>query len=269
MNRLHWIVAALVLMSGTSVHAAPPLEAYGNLPQVELMRVSPSGSRVAMIGVSDGKRQLVVTDIAQNKVLKAAAVGDNIVRNLSWAGDDHLLVTITATTPSMYDYGMERLLLAGVLHVGLDGQQPWSVFQHSDDIEHTVFENFGAYPQQGHWYGYYSGITRVRQLGFGDSGYTRQHEYTDLYRVDLETSKPTLLASGAGREHSWVMGADGNIVAHSESQAASGEWVLYAGRDRGTILLKRQSQTGEIALTGLGRGPGTVLVTDRTAHHRT
>jgi hypothetical protein len=29
--------------------AAPPLDAYGNLPQVELMRTSPSGDRVAMI----------------------------------------------------------------------------------------------------------------------------------------------------------------------------------------------------------------------------
>jgi pimeloyl-ACP methyl ester carboxylesterase len=263
MNRQLWILAAFELASSIA-RAAPPLEAYGNLPQVELMRVSPSGSRVAMIGVANDKRQLIVTDMEQNKVIKAAAVGENIVRNLSWAGEDHVLVTITATTPSMYDFGMERLMLEAVLHVGLDGQQPWSVFEHSDAIEHSVFGNFGAFPQQGHWYGYYGGITRVRQRGFGDSGSTRQHEYTDLYRVDLETSKPTLLATGAGRQHDWVVGPDGSIVAHSESQVATGEWVLYAGQDRGTVLLKRQSLTGDVAMMGLGRGPGTVLVTDRT-----
>ena len=139
---------------------------------------------------------------------------------------------------------MERILLEGVLHVGLDGQQPWSVFDHSDDIEHSVFGIYGTYPQQGHWYGYFGGLTRTRQLGFGDSGYTRQHDYTDLYRVDLETSKPTLLARGAGRSHDWVIGADGNIVAHSESQQATGEWVLYVGRDRRPALLKKQTPTG-------------------------
>jgi dipeptidyl aminopeptidase/acylaminoacyl peptidase len=254
---------AIYFVAGIA-QAAPPLEAYGDLPQVELMRVSPSGSRVAMIGVANDKRRLIVTDVTQNKVLKAAAVGENTVRDLSWAGDDQILVTISTTTPPMYDFGMERALLEGVLHVGLDGQQPWSVFEHSDDIEHTVFGNFGAYPQQGHWYGYYGGITRTRALGFSDSGYTRQHNYTDLYRVDLETSKPTLLASGAGRDHRWVVSADGNIVAHSESRDATGEWALYAGRDRGTVLLKKQTLTGEIGLMGLGRGPGTVLVLDQT-----
>jgi pimeloyl-ACP methyl ester carboxylesterase len=253
-----------LLTHGQAVHAAPPLEAYGNLPQVELMRVSPSGSRAAMIGVANDKRQLVVTDITQNKVLKAAAVGDMVVRNLRWAGDEQVLLTITTTTPSLYDYGMERILLAGVLHVGLDGQQPWSVFDHSDDIEHSVFGNYGAYPQQGHWFGYFGGLTRTRQLGFGASGYTRQNEITDLYRVDLDSSKPTLLARGAGRLHDWVIGADGSIVAHSESQRATGEWVLYAGQERGPALLKKQAPTGEIGLEGLGRGADTVVVIDRS-----
>jgi dipeptidyl aminopeptidase/acylaminoacyl peptidase len=264
MNRQTQILAAFTLASCALAHAAPPLEAYGHLPQVELMRVSPSGARVAMIGVASDKRQLIVTDVVQNKVLKAAAVGENIVRNLRWAGDDQLLLTITTTTPSMYDFGMERYMLSAVLHVGLDTQQPWAVFEHSDDIEHSVFGEYGAYPQQGHWIGYFTGWTRARQLGFGDSGYTRQNHYTDLYRVDLETSKPTLLAKGAGRSHDWVIGADGSIVAHSESQESTGEWILYAGRDRDTVLLKRQSPTGEVVLSGLGRGQGTVLVTDRT-----
>jgi hypothetical protein len=49
-----------------NAHAAPPPEVYGNLPQAELMRVCPCGSRVAMFGVAYAKRQLIMTGVAQD-----------------------------------------------------------------------------------------------------------------------------------------------------------------------------------------------------------
>ena len=148
--------------------------------------------------------------------------------------------------------------------MGLDQTPPWSVFERSDNIEHTVFDFYKAYPQQGHWSGYFGGRSLVRQPGFGDNGYTRQHTYIDLYRVDLETSKPTLLASGAGREHEWVIGGDGSIVAHVEYAEGSGEWVLYAGNERDKVLLKKTTPIRDMHIEGQGRSAGTVWVIDRT-----
>jgi len=258
------IIIGGLLLTESLVTAAPSLDDYGNLPQVELMRVSPSGNHIALIGVDHGKRQLLVADAADNKVIKAATVGENKVRDLEWAGDDHLLVTITATSDRLYDFENERYELAGVLHVGLDNKTPWAVFDHSDDVEHTVFGFEGAFAEQGHWFGYFSGWTRVRERGFGDTGYTRQNHYLDLYKVDLETSKPTLMAKGAGADHEWAIGADGQIVAHSEYSAGSGEWVLYGGKARDKTLLKRTSPQQQVALQGLGRTDGTVLVLDQT-----
>jgi dipeptidyl aminopeptidase/acylaminoacyl peptidase len=227
------------------------------------MRVSPSGLRVAMVAVVGEKRQLVLAEVAGGKVLKAAAIGSNKVRDLSWAGDEHMLVSISATTAPMYDFGFQRYELRGVLHVGLDGKPPWSVFEHSDNIEHTVFGEFGAHPQEGRWYGYFGGLSLVRQRGFGDNGYTRQHTYIDLYRVDLETSQPTLLATGAGREHDWILGGDGSIVAHVEYAEGSGEWVLYSGAKRDRVLLKKTTPILDIGALGQGRSSGTVLVIDQ------
>ena len=262
---LRWVRIPLCLwLIGHPAVAAPPLEAYGNLPQVELMRVSPSGNRIAMIGVDHEKRLLVLSEAGTNKVLRAAAVGENKIRDISWAGDDHLLVTITATSGLLYDYGNERFELGAVLHVGVDGKPPWSVFEHSDDIEHTVFEINAAFSQQGRWYGYFTGLTLDAQRGFGDHGYTRQHTYLDLYQVDLETSKPKLIAKGAGRDHEWVVGADGKVAAHSEYAQGSGEWALYSGGDRDKKLLNRVSLQQDVILVGLGRRTGTALVLDKT-----
>jgi pimeloyl-ACP methyl ester carboxylesterase len=256
--------SGLGLCHGSPAGAAPPLEAYGNLPQVEHMRVSPSGTRIAMVGVVSEKRQLVLVEVAGSKLIKAAAVGSNKVRDVRWAGNDHVLVSITATSAPLYDFGNLRYELEAVVHVGLDGKPPWSVFEHSDNIEHTVFGSYGAYSRNDHWYGYFGGLTLVRQLGFGDHGYTRQHTYTDLYRVDLETSQPTLMAPGAGREHDWVLGADGSIVAHAEYSAGSGEWILYEGIERDKVLLKKSTPLEEVGVAGLGRTVGTVLVIDHT-----
>ena len=276
MERPHQFLGPLILAAsgfapylGNTASASPALEAYGNLPQVEYIRLAPSGSRVAMVGVIGDKRQLVLAEVAGSKLTKAAAIGENKVRDLSWAGDEHVLVTITATTAPLYDFGYQRYELGGVLHVGLDGAAPWSVFGHSDNIEHTVFGIYRAYAREGHWYGYFGGITLVRQRGFGDYGYTREHTYADLYRVDLETSRPTLMATGAGGDHSWILGGDGSIAAHTEYSEGSGEWVLYAGAERGIVLLKKTTPTRDIEVAGLGRRPGTVLVIDHTDHEDT
>jgi dipeptidyl aminopeptidase/acylaminoacyl peptidase len=253
-----------LLLHQRLVIAAPSIDDFGNLPQVELMRVSPSGNHIALIGVDHGKRQLLIADSADNKVLKAAVVGENKVRDVQWSGDEHLLVTITATSERLYDFGNERYELAGVLHVGMDARAPWAVFDHSDDIEHAVFGFEGTFSEQGHWYGYFNGWTRVRERGFGDTGYTRQNAYLDLYKVDLETSKPTLVAKGVGAYHEWAIGADGQIVAHSEYSAGSGEWILYGGKSREKALLKRTSPRRDVSLIGLGRTDRTVLVLDQT-----
>ena len=118
MERSHQFLRFMVASSGLALSlastagAAPPIEAYGSLPQVEYMRVSPSGQRVAMVGVVGEKRQLVLAEVAGGKVLKAAAIGTNKVRNVSWAGDEHVLVSISATTAPLYDYGFQRVELS-------------------------------------------------------------------------------------------------------------------------------------------------------------
>ena len=48
-------------MPATAQVAAPPLEAYGELPTLEDMALSRSG-RIAMLATSDGKRAIIALD---------------------------------------------------------------------------------------------------------------------------------------------------------------------------------------------------------------
>lgn len=274
MERTSRTLRTLVVLTsclGWAAHSAsapPPLEAYGHLPQVELVRLSPSGGRVALIGVANDKRQLVLAEAADHKLIKAAGVGSNKIRNLEWAGDDHVLVFVTSTTPRQLGY-VGRYELDAVLHVGLDEAAPWAVFGNSNSIEHVVYGYFGASVQDGQEAAYFSGVTLQRQRGFGPQGYLRESGNPDLYRIDLRTAKPTLIASGAGLGHDWLMGSDGSIVAHSEYNGDSGESVVYLGTDRAKVLQKEVDPLGGLEIEGRGRIAGTVLVTKSTDDEET
>ncbi len=251
-----WMLLAGLLSVGAA--AAPPLESYGRLPGIELVRLSPSGERIALTGaVGDARRVLLMT--RDHHLLRAVTVGETKVRNLSWVGEEHVLVTMSSTVDAVMDLG-HSYELTGVVHVGLRGN-PWSVFQTSRDIEHFVQGYFGAASEGGHWSGFFGGITETRGA---DNTFYFNHGYRDLYRVDLDTAATSLVAKGSEFDHDWVLSPEGVVLAHSEYQKRSGEWRLYAGAHDDKVLLKKTSPTRDIYLAGQGRSPGTVVVRDTT-----
>jgi dipeptidyl aminopeptidase/acylaminoacyl peptidase len=253
------MISALGLAFGSDhARSAPPLEAYGRLPATELVRISPSGERIALIMVTGETRKLIIMTPA-GMPLKAEAVGDAKVRDLEWAGDDHLLVTKTATVDLPLDFE-QSYELAAVLHVGLNEDKIWAVFQHSPGIVATVVGSYGSALQGGRWFGYFGGITMERSA----DTYHFSHDYADLYRLDLQTGETHLKAKGSERQHDWVLAADGTIVAHSEYDEKSGAWSLFAGPHDSSLLLKKSAPLGDIELQGAGRTPGTVLLLDET-----
>jgi dipeptidyl aminopeptidase/acylaminoacyl peptidase len=256
-----FLLAGLLPAQPRTARAAPPIEAYGRLPGVELVRLSPSGERVALIGVVGEQRRLFIMN-ADNKVLKTGLIGDSKVRDLNWAGDDHLLVTTSATMNLQLDFG-HKYELASVIHVGMDDKAPWAVFSRCNGIEPTVRGYFGAAQQGGKWYGFFGGITEARDLA---GGYVFDHGYADLYRVDLGTGKTVLVANGSEREHEWAIGEDGTVIAHSEYTGAAGDWRMFAGPHsvNNNPVIHKLSPTNDIDLVGAGRSPGTALVLNRS-----
>lgn len=252
--------SALFGVQGGAI-AAPPIETYGRLPGIDLVQLSPSGERVAMIGVVGESRRLIVLS-ADRKLLQSGSVGDAKIRDLAWAGDDHLLLTASATADMRLDFGM-KIEFAKVVQVSLAAKKAWTVFEDSKEIAHLVRGIYGTALKEGRWYGYFGGVTQLRQ----GSVFVLDHQYPDLYRVDLGTGEPKLEAKGADREREWVIDADGRITAHSDYNQGTGEWRLFAGRELHDALIKRADPTGDVDLLGLGRTPGTVLMVDTSGVH--
>lgn len=248
---------------GSTAGAAPPLEIYGRLPAVELVRLSPSADHLAMVGVVGGAnpmRRVFIFSGDGKTLVRAIGIGDAKLRDLEWAGDEHLLITTTATVNLTLDFG-QSYELAAVINLSLNSKVPWSVFGRSNGIEPTVVGSFGTAQTDGRWYGYFGGITEVRN---GAGEYQFEHGWTDLYRVDLESDKTELAAHGSERDHQWAVAAGGGIVAHSEYDEKSGEWRLFAGPHDDRVLIDKLSPIDQIELLGPGRVAGTVLVLDQS-----
>jgi hypothetical protein len=115
-----WLALAVICAAAGALcdeaAAAPPLEAYGRLPAVELMRLSPEGDRFAFVAVSGEARKLYVATL-DGKALLATPVGQAKVRDLEWVGEDHLLATTSATVDLSIDFGYKYELYS-VLQIG-------------------------------------------------------------------------------------------------------------------------------------------------------
>ena len=257
------LAASLGLASSGARAAPPPVEAYGKLPALELMRLSPSGDKFAFVAVAKEKRQVYVATVA-GKLLASGQAGQNKVRDIAWAGDDHVLIFSSATADLRADYGY-KYELGAALQLDLKTNKSWTVFQDSPGIAHTIFGYYGSSLVKDRWYGYFGGVTFDKTVG----NYTFDHGWPDLYRVDLQTGAVGLVARGNKLLRHWSVAADGAVVAHDLYDQPSGQWRLLAGDGFGKVLMERSSPQDDVGLEGLGSTPGTVLITDDTGDRST
>jgi hypothetical protein len=95
---------ALGLLAAFAVgpaRAAAPLAAYGNLPMIEQIAISPSGKFLAIAFVKDEQRTIVVEDLALKKPVNGIRLGPTKLRGLEWAGDNHLILLSSFTGGSI------------------------------------------------------------------------------------------------------------------------------------------------------------------------
>ena len=258
MRRVVFVFIAGLALAPLGAMATPPpaldLAVYGRLPNIELMRLSPSGERLAYLQVNGDDRRLVIKDLV-GKTVFAGSVGDNKIRDLDWAGEDHLVITATATQRS--DDFPDKNEWSHTIVADVATQKVIEVFATSQTILRTTFGYHGAVARSGHWYGYFAGLTLNKTRGFDPS--LNSQSYLDLYRVDLDTGATELAAPANQKPSQWALDTTGAVIAHSQYDEVSGLWTLRTGKEGG-VLASLKEPLGEIGLEGMGRTPDTVIV---------
>jgi dienelactone hydrolase len=246
-------VLTLSLMARAAV-AAPPLETYGKLPTVESIELSPDGKRIAFVGSIGGQRTLTVREIG-GPVLASSPVGSLKMRGVDWVGNDIVLVSNTSTFNWGVLSGGQNVELLEIVSIDLVGKKSFPVMQKAKTLG-SVFGQYGARQINGRWYGYFGGYETSKD----DNGNPQiVGEGRNLYRIDLLTGEPLLIAQGRDDSDDWQVGADGKLVARAAYLRGSGTWKMYVG-DNVTPSLSREDKFNRSSLIGIGRTPGTVLI---------
>ena len=90
--------ACVAVMSGSAFAAeTSDLAIYGRLPQYEEVKVSPDGSKLAMVMTNGDERFVIVRTVAGQQ-LAGVRAGTTKLRGLTWAGEDHLILVSSQTT---------------------------------------------------------------------------------------------------------------------------------------------------------------------------
>ncbi|MDP8917192.1 MAG: LpqB family beta-propeller domain-containing protein, partial [Pseudomonadota bacterium] len=173
-----------------SAAAAPPLEAYGRLPAVEDLELSPKGDRVAFISVDGEQRQLVVHRLDGKERIRLNA-GKAKVRDLSWAGEDHLLITSSTTGQVMQFEGTNEWFQTGAYN--LRTRKYVTLLDNTPNTLNSVMGAPVVAKHRGEPAVFVRGITMK-----GDGSY-------DLYRVDLDSGRGAIHSEGGPGVGDWVL----------------------------------------------------------------
>jgi dipeptidyl aminopeptidase/acylaminoacyl peptidase len=263
------ILASLVLSPFTPVHAADvlPAEAFGALPALDDVELSPDGKLLAWSEPNGDGPRMAIFDLDAHKVTRVLGFGAGMkLRSLAWADNETLLSTASAfvtygerraedhyevsrTYASDVNTGKTSMLLME------DGSRPlvtgatllaWRTPKPKTVIMSTMdFSPLEAKRQTG---------TRLT-IGRKDEGWVSQ-----VFEVDTRTGKGTRIAMGTAFTEDWVINRDGEPVARSEWNPASRLFTINAKAGVGWKEIFRSTDEPGRTLYGLTSDEKSIVI---------
>jgi dipeptidyl aminopeptidase/acylaminoacyl peptidase len=239
----------------TASIAIPPLSTYGNLPGFEDAALSPSGERVAMIGMINDHRYLIVLD-EDAKPLLTFQIGDQKLGRLRWGGNDRVLLEMRHTDNLGIGFTAEKAEFSDMLVIPLDGKAPRPIFYGSRSVKGGIRGFFGTVERDGRWFGYFGGITLTTDA---KSDPILDNTNSVLYEVDLESGDIKRIANRAdeGIRRSWKIDTSGKVAVTFDYISSSGEWRIR--NSDGKLIASGRNPLGNVGLVSFGRTPDTII----------
>lgn len=247
------IVAALACGVFGQATAAP-LAAYGRLPSLEQVLISPDGSRIAFVNTAEnGDRSIAVVRMADQKPLFVGHVGSTKVRDLTWADGDNLLVTTSATT-SVDDHASGLLALRDeyffIEDINVANGRILKLLEHAPGIWNNAISYPSVCTDHGNLY------------AVVEAWHEHDNENVDaLVRVNLANNDPDIIADGSHATDGWLVDQHCRPIAETRYDNVRGLWQLYLNAGGRWLLSK--SLTAPIDrpdIHGLNRDGTAVLL---------
>ncbi len=250
------VVAAGVAIGGAigakaAEAQAQPLSIYGHLPNVDQIAISPDGQKLA-VSLTDGELRLVTIREAREdgKLLSVVNLGDIKLRDVRWAGPEHVLITKSNTAQPYGLVGPKREYWMTV-DVNLTTKKQRLLMEHQEQAMNVVLGPPTVRMLDGEPYAFVEGVYFVDNYG-ADT----------LYKINLKTGATRRMdAGGSPDTDDWLVSPDGQPLGQSIYDEQKGAWSLKLKTDHGWVTAERAvSKMGSRRLGGLGRDGRSVLV---------
>ncbi|NEX94061.1 S9 family peptidase [Caulobacter sp. 17J65-9] len=247
--------AAAVLQfacAAPALAAPPPIEAYGQLPGLDKVAISPGGQNIAYIAQVGDKRRLGVQTVA-GQPLGVVDLGTVKIRSISWLDDTHVVIVQSVTTDKFSDFGDLLEASNGQIYnvttrkfaTVLDSASGVGSSRTGDESVLNLFNSYWVREIDG------QRVMLVDAFQTGNS---------TLFKIDPDTGKGTPFL----KNFDGLLDAAGKVTAKSERRFELGSWRLLADdgvKDRELFVWKGGEKTVDWpSLMGFGRAPDTVLV---------
>lgn len=242
-----------------AAQAAPlPPSAFGRTPAIANVDLSPNGNFAAWSESSETGDVVVMFDLVNKRQLRAFNVGDYIkLRDLSWADDETLLITVSRTVLPAYGLNRRPMEYWRTQAVDIAGESGRTLLMQQGDMELvSAAEMIALHPARPKTvimasYDYAEALAAPAMGSRVDRGRRGSGWIYNLYEVDTRTGKGSKLATGNNFTQDWVVDRAGLPVARSEWVADKSLFRILA-KDGGSWREIYQQVDGEsLALTGL------------------
>ena len=250
---LAWVACAAAGLLAVTPAAAAPLEAYGRLPTIESVAISPSGHAVAMVATNGEQRIIAVQDLATKASLLNGYTGDEKVRGVQWADDRRLILVSSRTSTSFEILNGNREWFFGSL-VDVPAKKMSPMMRNSKSDFQMIFGLPAARTRAGKTMVFPEAI-----LIKGDRA------RISLFGIDLDNGTNRLVSEGAPDTRNWLVDTDGEALAREQYNSGSGLWVLQLRRGGlWTDAVRVSSPLDPPRMLGMGRDKDSVIYGIRT-----
>jgi len=216
--------ACLTVFAGSSLSSAEsigPVEAYGKLPSLEDLSLSPDGKRFAVVRTRDDERNLYLFDLSSGQALGGARLGDTKLRSVEWLDDDHLLAEVSSTS-------LPPLGFTGSL-------REWTQLFNYDLIKHKLSPiSFNVADRRT--FNVAAGVPAVRDVQgvttlFVPGLYVTDRTLPALFSYEVATGRMRLIREGSETGTQWLIDDTGRVAGEYVYNDREKAWTLslYGG----------------------------------------
>ena len=259
MLRLLRVLSAFFYLSFQAVaQIQPPIEAYGELPEIRYAALSDSGKKIAMAMNRDGESLIAL--YTEGEGFSGAISTENIaVRGLDFVGEDYVIINASETTRISGFRGRHDYSAAFAMNLKTNSIK--QLLRRTDDI----------YPGQ-------SGLGKI--VGHSNNGRLQMPAFAGsigvdpnyyLYSVDLDTGRGRVAHRGAKDTIDYIVDSDGTVLAREDYSNSRNKYEIYTWRDGKKALVYEQVDARRIpvSLSGVKPDKSALIVTSRKGRSNT